>query len=228
MLGTPSIDALCVGIKMSTEDDWRREDLKKDVESMTAITVPVNITIRSQQRILDLSEVEKVLKGASLIALSRCYCKEKLKGCDSPVDVCLSLDENAEESIKKGSSKRVDLEEASMTLEKSHDAGLVHIAYTSEGDEKPNMICSCCSCCCWSMSALVRFGMPDAIVESKYVAVNDSETCINCGTCIERCRFKARHFNNGTLKYDRSKCFGCGVCVSTCPTQSISLSTRLQ
>ena len=211
---------------MSTEDDWRREDLKKDIESMTAITVPVNMVIRSKQRILDLSEVEKVLKGASLIALGRCYCKEKLKRCDSPVDVCLRLDENAEESIKKGSSKRVDLEEASMTLKKSHEAGLVHIVYTSEGDEKPNMICSCCSCCCWSMSALVRFGMPDAIVESKYVAVNDSEACINCGTCVERCQFGAISVDDEVAEVNRDFCMGCGLCVSSCSTGALTLTRK--
>lgn len=194
---------------------------------MTAITVPVDIAIRSQQRILDLSEVEKILRGASLIALGRCYCKEKLKRCDSPVDVCLRLDKNAEESIKTGSARRVDLDEARTALTRSHEAGLVHIAYTSEGDEKPDMICSCCSCCCWSMSALVRFGIPDAVVESQYIAVNNLETCANCGRCVERCQFKARNINNGALEYDERMCFGCGVCVSTCPTQSISLSPRV-
>ncbi|MGD8544834.1 MAG: 4Fe-4S binding protein [Candidatus Bathyarchaeota archaeon] len=76
------------------------------------------------------------------------------------------------------------------------------------------------------MSALVRFGMPNAVVESKYIAVNNYDTCINCGTCVERCQFKARHMKNDEIFFDSSRCFGCSLCASTCPTHSISLTER--
>lgn len=76
------------------------------------------------------------------------------------------------------------------------------------------------------MSALVRFGIPEAVVASKYVAVNNQETCTSCGTCVERCQFKARHLENGILIYSKARCFGCGLCVDTCPNKSISLVER--
>lgn len=212
---------------MSEVNDWTKEELEEDyVNTMTAVTVPVNIHIKGQQRILDFSEMEKILREARLISLGECGCRKKLKKCDSPLDVCISLDNEAEDMIEEELVKRVSLEEALEALERSHAAGLVHIAYTFEGSEKPDVICSCCSCCCHSMSALVRFGIPDAVVASKYVAVNDPETCINCGTCVERCQFKARHREIGKLVYNKDRCFGCGVCVSTCPTKSISLTER--
>ena len=212
---------------MVEKGDWTIEELEKEyVNTMTAVTIPVNIHIEGQQRILDLSEMEKILRDAKLISLGECGCRKKLKNCDAPLDVCISLDNDAEDMIKKGLAKKASLEEALEALGRSHAAGLVHIAYTFEGDEKPEVICSCCFCCCHSMSALVRFGIPDAVVASKYVAVNNQETCINCGTCAESCQFKARHLENGKLTYNKARCFGCGVCASTCPTKSISLVKR--
>jgi Pyruvate/2-oxoacid:ferredoxin oxidoreductase delta subunit len=212
---------------MSKKNDWTREELEKEyVNTMTAVTIPVNKRIKGQQQILDLSEIESVLKDAKLIALEECGCRKKFGKCDAPLDVCISLDKDAKEQIEKKTAKKVSLEQALEALERSHEAGLVHIAYTFEGNEKPGVVCSCCSCCCHSMSARVRFGIPEAVVASMYVAVTDSETCVNCGTCVERCQFKARDLENGKLVYNEARCFGCGVCVTTCPTESIRLEQR--
>lgn len=212
---------------MVKKDDWTKEELERDyVNSMTAVTVQVNIRVEGRQRILDLSEMERILRGAKLVSLGECGCRKRLKKCDAPLDVCISLDEDAEDQIKKGLVRKVSLEQALEALKRAHEAGLVHIAYTFEGNEKPNIVCSCCSCCCHSMSAMVRFGIPEAVVASQYIAVNNPETCINCGTCAERCQFKARHLEKSILVYKEARCFGCGVCVSTCPTKSISLVKR--
>lgn len=212
---------------MPEKSDWTKEELEKEyVNTMAAVTIPVNMHIEGQQRILDLTEMREILGEAKLISLGECDCRKELKKCNAPLDVCISLDEEAEAQIKKGLAKKASLEKALEALGRSHKAGLVHIAYTFEGNEKTDIVCSCCSCCCHSLSALVRFGMPEAVVASKYVAVNNLETCINCGTCVERCQFKTRHLENGKLVYNMVRCFGCGVCVSTCPTKSISLIVR--
>lgn len=212
---------------MPRKKDWTREELEEEyVNTMTAVTISVNIHVEGQQRILDLSEMKKILREAKLISLGECGCRKKLKKCDAPLDVCISLDKEAEDMMKQGLARKVSLKQALEALERSHAARLVHIAYTFEGNEKPDVVCSCCSCCCHSMSALVRFGIPEAVVASTYVSVNNSETCINCGTCVERCQFKARYLENDELVFDRTKCFGCGVCISTCPTKSISLAKR--
>lgn len=215
-----------LGEGMTEKDDWSIEELEEEISSHTAITIPVNVRIEAQQRILDLSEMSKILETAKSIAIGECYCRKKYHKCSRPLDVCLNLDEEAEDFIKRGLAKKVTLEQALEALQRSHKAGLVHITYTFKGKEKPGIICSCCSCCCHSMSALVRFGMPEAVVVSKHIAENNPETCINCNTCVERCQFKARYLKNGKMFFNKSHCFGCGVCTSTCPTQSISLIKR--
>lgn len=212
---------------MSEQKDWTKEEIEKEfIGVMTAVTVPVDIRLEGKQRILGLAEMKEILREARLISVGECGCRKRVKMCDSPTDVCLGLDEKAEDEIKRGSAVRVSLEKALEVLERSHDAGLVHIAYTFKDDEKPGYVCSCCSCCCHSMSGLVRFGIPEAVVTSDYVASNNSETCINCGTCVERCQFKARWIENSRMMFDNARCFGCGVCTSTCPTDSISLVER--
>jgi len=211
---------------MGEPNDWTREELMKDyVGEMTPVTVPVNISIHGQQTILDLSSVENILRTAEIITLEECGCRAKWHKCDAPLDVCLSLDNEAKDAMKRG-AKRISLAQALVTLKRSHEAGLVHLAFTFKDKEKPEVICSCCSCCCHSLSALVRFGIPNHVVASEYIAQNNTETCENCGTCVQRCQFHARQLINNKLQFNQNKCFGCGLCTTTCPTKSITLIKR--
>jgi len=177
---------------MREQSDWTREELMKDyVTQMTPVTVPVNISIRGQQTVLDLSSVEEILRSAEVITLEDCGCRARWHKCDALLDVCLSLNNEAKDAMKRG-AKRISLAQALVTLKRSHEAGLVHLAFTFKGQEKPEVICSCCSCCCHSLSALVRFGIPDHVVASEYIASNNDETCDNCGTCVTRCQLSCK------------------------------------
>jgi len=193
---------------------------------MTPVTIPVNISIHGQQTILDLTSVEEILRNAEIISLEDCGCRAKWHKCDAPLDVCLSMDGEAWDAVKRG-ARRISLGQALVILRRSHQAGLVHMAFTFREKEKPEVICSCCSCCCHSLSALVRFGIPDHVVASEYIAQQNYVTCNNCGTCVQRCQFKARQLNaENKIVFNSAKCFGCGVCLSTCPTKSITLVKR--
>ncbi len=209
--------------------DWTQKELETKLANITAaVTIPVNVHIEGKERILDLSEMQNILQEAKVIAISNCSCREKVHGCNAPLDVCFSVNQRAQEFVDKGSARKVTLKEALDALRRSHEAGLVHVTLTYKGKETPDVVCSCCSCCCHSLGALIRFGMSDAIIASKYVANYNSATCINCGRCIARCQFKANSIDKGKVKFDETRCFGCGVCVSTCPTNSISLVPRKQ
>ena len=207
-----------------TED--RLREIAGDLEK--AVTVPVNVKVEAEHRVYDLGEMEEILRGAERIVLQDCGCKTEYGNCDSPTRVCLSIDEAAEGSLRheEHHPREVSLDEALEALEVSHEAGLVHMAYTMKGDERPTVICSCCPCCCHTLGGLLRFGLSTQVLTSRYVAEDDEESCNRCGVCVDRCVFDARSMTGGELSYDPSSCFGCGLCVSTCRTGSIRLVPR--
>lgn len=211
---------------LADSNDWTRKELEEQLSAMKAVTVPVHVQIKGRQRVFALGEMEKILKEAEMIALGECGCRKKLRKCEKPLDVCITLDKAAEEEVAKGNSRKVSFAEALNALKRSHESGLVHIAYVFEGKQKPDLVCSCCSCCCQSMSALIRFGMPNAVAASQYIAHDNPDTCIDCGKCAKRCQFKARQMEDGKKSFDESRCFGCGLCITTCPTNTITLQER--
>lgn len=208
---------------------YSSKEVHRIKEELTkAVTIPVHIEIEAEHRVYDFSEMKKLLKDARRIVVQDCGCRTEYENCDTPRDVCISFDEIADESLEddKYHPREVDVDEAITVLQRSHEAGLVHLAYTMKGDEKPGLVCSCCPCCCHTLGSLVRNGVHTRILTSKYIAVYDREQCIDCAKCVERCVFQARQMEEGELAYDQSKCFGCGLCVSTCPVDAVHLIPR--
>jgi len=186
----------------------------------------VNTLIEADHTVYDLSEAKTILGKARKIVVGDCPCRAEHHNCDAPLDVCLSLDEQAEISLRNGGNNRVvTLDEALSILKRSHEAGLVHMAYVAKGADKPKVLCSCCACCCNTLGPMLAKGTFELILSSKYVA-EDNEMCTACGVCTNRCIFGARRLAGGELVYDPSRCMGCGVCVSTCPTGTISMALR--
>ena len=218
------MDSKFKGMRFYTPEQQR--SITEDLDS--AVTIPVNTEIDVEHRVYDMSEIRKILLEADKIALQDCGCKTEFNNCDSPKDVCLSVNKVANEWTENGEfdAKFITVDEALEVLERSHKAGLVHMSYTMKGDDKPGLICSCCACCCHTLGSLVRNGIHTQILTSRYVAKDDSDKCINCGFCVDRCVFQARKIEKGTLHYDNIQCFGCGLCVSTCSEEAISLVDR--
>jgi Pyruvate/2-oxoacid:ferredoxin oxidoreductase delta subunit len=208
---------------------YTKKELKKIANSLeSAITLPVNIEIEADHRVFDLSEVEAILRDSADIFLNDCGCRSIHKNCNKPLDTCLAINVDFDYSEKEEgkNSRRVTIEEAVAVLRRSHDAGLVHMAYIMKGDKKPFLICSCCTCCCHTLGSLLRKGVHTQILTSKLIAIDDGE-CIDCGRCIDRCIFGARSIENGVKRYNKDGCFGCGLCVSSCPVDAITLIDRV-
>ena len=204
-------------------------EVARAVDGYTARTISVRTSLQARQVILSQPEMEALLSSAKLIALGICDCRQEQKKCDGPLEVCISLDEAAQQVIARGGARSVSLVEALDVLQRSHAAGLVHLALR-QGDQAVNQVCSCCSCCCWFLNQLKRFDYHDAIAESEFVAAFHQAQCNGCAVCIERCQFGAWRVNEiagGTaVAFDAAACFGCGLCVSTCPTGAITLAPR--
>ncbi len=58
------------------------------------------------------------------------------------------------------------------------------------------------------------YGLPKAFI--------NVEKCIECGLCMENCRFDAVHFEK-QYNVNAYECEGCGVCEAICPVDAINL-----
>ena len=209
--------------------DYTDEELRIQASELeNAETIPVNLEIEADHRVLDLSEMKKILRQAKKIVLQNCECRMDKGNCNAPRDVCINIDPQEDYVLKNARYHPYEstLEEALNALKRSHEAGLVHMAYTMKGNDRPTVICSCCPCCCHTLGGLLRHGIATQVLTSKFIATENWEKCIRCGQCVDRCVFGARELDNSDLKYNKSRCFGCGLCVSTCPAGAITLVPR--
>ncbi len=58
---------------------------------------------------------------------------------------------------------------------------------------------------------------------SGYKAQINTESCIKCGECAQKCRFGAIDFNGGEFMVDNISCEGCGYCARICPASAIAM-----
>jgi len=139
------------------------EEIAEKLNHYTATTIPVHINIDVRQVVVTLPEAEQILSAATSIALGDCVCRSTEKNCDRPVNVCLSLNRPLEEVREDNPSfHAVSVGEALSALKRSHEAGLVHLAFRNKQGEI-HEFCSCCECCCWFLAKLKQFDYHDAV-----------------------------------------------------------------
>ena len=206
------------------EDDWPPENQEYIFQNYKeAVTVPVNVEVEGEHIVLNLENVKQILSGASLISLMDCGCRTIYRHCNAPLNVCLDVNEVAERHIDIGWAREITLDEAMEVLKKSHEAGLVHMAYGHGEFHEPgviNSVCSCCSCCCGVLSGILRFGLAPHLLTSPATSVTDESSCTSCGACVDRYQFGAREIVDGSLSVKEA------LCSAAASVSAHALSTR--
>lgn len=191
----------------------------------------------SSVEILDYERASHIIKTASHIGISTCYCRHKMhhvgKGCDAPMDICMTFNNTAASLIKYEYARQVDASECLELLEVAYENNLVQCGENVR--KGVNFICNCCSCCCEAMVAAKKFGVMHPVETTNFIAEVNKDTCVNCEKCIKKCpvgAIKSVVINKGTpmektiAEVDKNLCLGCGVCVRNCFNNSLLLKSR--
>jgi ferredoxin len=202
-------------------DGWLREGSI----SYSSKVIPVRESFRPKEWVLPTEQVLEVLQGADSIAVQDCECRTHYRRCDSPLEVCLLLNEVGDRLVERGEARRIDLREADRVLKQANESGLVHLGLYMP-DHRLFALCSCCPCCCHDLQIVKELDRRDLMIHSDYIAVMNPDDCTHCGRCVERCSFEARSMQDGFLVYAAGACVGCGLCVTHCPSEAITMELR--
>jgi len=187
--------------------------------------IPVQQSMEHLKWVLPTQQVIDILRNSRLFALADCLCRGKHKRCDNPLEVCFYTNDVAEKKVEQGAARSVSLQEAEAVLKLANEHGLVHLSIYNP-EQHVFALCSCCACCCHDIAFMKELGRPDLVAHADYVAVVDTDECVQCGACTERCVFGALKDASGTVVFHQDNCYGCGLCISTCPSHAIRMMLR--
>ncbi len=207
--------------RLAKYDRWIREGKVP----FSSKVIPVGKSLVAEQWVLPTEQAIEILRNARSFALKKCECRSHYQRCDNPIEVCFVINDAADKCVAEGNGRHVSLEEAINVLRQTDERGLVHLTIYNP-DQYVFAICSCCSCCCHDLQALMSYRRRDLIAHSEYIAQTNIDVCTHCGHCIERCVFGARVWKEGRMYYNSNACYGCGLCVTICPADACNMQRR--
>ena len=150
--------------------------------------VPVSGSVKPD-KILPEDDIRGRVLNAKSYMLLDCICRieRELEGHACKVSgkkVCFGW--SAEEIPENPYT--ISKEEAIKIFDDCEAKGLVHLVIN---EFNYHHSCMCCGCCCGVLRGLNDWGLEEAPHRSNYRAVINSDECIACGTCIERCQVHA-------------------------------------
>ncbi|ADD67031.1 4Fe-4S ferredoxin iron-sulfur binding domain protein [Denitrovibrio acetiphilus DSM 12809] len=187
--------------------------------------------------VYDYERATEVIKTASHIGVSMCYCRHKMqhmgKACDAPMDICMTFNNVGASLIRHGYARQIDAAECTDLLDKAYEHNLVQFGENSKTEV--SFICNCCGCCCEALIAARKFGIMNPVHTSFFLPEIDAAKCTGCGKCAELCPVESMAMVSANdpakpkkklAKLDESTCLGCGVCLRGCKTDALKLKTR--
>lgn len=184
--------------------------------------------------VLDYERASEVIRTASHMGISTCYCRHKMehvgRACDAPQDICMTFNTSARSLIKYGHARMVGVSEGLALLDKAYDSNLVQFGENIKN--RVNFICNCCGCCCEAMIAARRFAVFNPVHTSNFIPNIDSEICTGCGKCVSICPVEAmtlisandpKKLKSKKARLHKDICLGCGLCVRACKEDCLEL-----
>ncbi|PLX68589.1 MAG: (Fe-S)-binding protein [Denitrovibrio sp.] len=200
----------------------------------------VNESVLSEDNnlyVYDYERATEVIKTASHIGVSMCYCRHKMqhagKACDAPMDICMTFNNVGGSLIRRGYARKIDVSECMDLLDQAYDHNLVQFGENVKNEV--SFICNCCGCCCEALKAARKFGILQPVHTSHFLPDVIEANCTGCGKCAELCPIEAmtivsandpEKLKRKKAKVDENTCIGCGVCLRGCKVDALKLKTR--
>jgi ferredoxin len=185
--------------------------------------IPISQSLSADVATMPYEEAEQIIKNQSKIVVAPCICRTEHKmagkGCNRPVEACLSFGTQAYYYEGNGLGRNISQEEALEILVKGREAGLV---LQPANSQRPAAICMCCGCCCQVLKNLNNLAEPAKAVNSNFYAEVFADDCTGCGVCLDRCQMKAIVIDD-IAQIKKERCIGCGLCVTSCALEAIHL-----
>ncbi|MFX0072846.1 MAG: DUF362 domain-containing protein [Candidatus Hermodarchaeota archaeon] len=210
------------------ESFWMEEYNKTGIPQLRV--VPIEQSVDYEQNIASYDDLKNIIENCGgPIGISECICRQGKDLLRDPCkktdmrEICFSFRRGAEMYHEKGLARLISKEEALEILRKVEEAGLV---LQPGNSQRPMAICCCCGCCCEVLTNQKKFNEPAQFFATNYYVEVDSELCVGCGVCEDRCNMEAITIEDDKSKIDKGSCIGCGVCIPTCPQDAISLKNK--
>lgn len=188
--------------------------------------IPVSQSLSAEMKVMPYEVAEEIIRTQKKIVVAPCICRKEHhmvgKGCDFPMETCLSFGAGAYFYEENGLGRTITQDEALDILSQGTEAGLV---LQPGNSQNPVNICMCCGCCCQILINLKRLEAPAAVVSSNWYAKVDESACTACEACAQRCQMAAITVEE-TAHIDLNRCIGCGLCVAACPFEAMTLMEK--
>jgi electron transport complex protein RnfB len=195
-----------------------------EIETQQLRVVPVDAAIDTDTAIATYDLVRELVRSQESIAVADCICRKERqlldKGCDHPMENCLTFSFAADYYIENGIGRRVTVDECMKILDDAEKVGMVCAPTNSQ--VITNM-CICCGDSCNMLRSLKTYERPADHAVTSFQAAIDPGECTACGTCEERCQIEAVIEGDDFYEVDLARCIGCGLCVTTCPVEAVSM-----
>ena len=195
--------------------------------------ITVDRTIEAGNQIHTYDQVQTFIDQYDPIAVTTCFCRHAAALRDEdihgmPNDVCMHFGMGAQYAIERLGGRKLNKKEAREVVDRAEEAGLIHMSQNVQNMAGPmDFMCNCDRWHCVAVTEALAKPEPGLFFTSGFEPRFDTDLCVACETCIDRCPPEALTMGEDDVPtVDLDRCFGCAVCATGCPEEAIKMVNK--